>query len=81
MEKEKTNRQNNKPPSEKKPVKNFLRYSGLGFQMLATILLGVLIGQGLDYYVELNKPWFTVVFTVLFVLIALFNVVREIIKE
>lgn len=51
---------------KKKPVNNFLKFSGLGLQMLASIGLGAWLGMKLDRYMELKFPAFllTFVFTI-----------------
>ncbi|MDN5212671.1 AtpZ/AtpI family protein [Fulvivirgaceae bacterium BMA12] len=41
-------------------LKNYARYSGLGFQLLVSLLLGFFIGQKLDHWVGTKNPWFTI---------------------
>lgn len=74
---------NPKPPSKKKPFNKYIKYSALGTQMLATILIGTGIGYLLDkrYTPEGEIPIFTTVFSLVFVCIAIFVAVRELIKE
>lgn len=72
-----------KPNSKKRPSNNLLRFSGVGFQMLATILIGYLIGSRLDrrFPVEsVDFPLYSVVFTLVFVVIAMVIVIREVMK-
>lgn len=71
------------PPSKKKPYNAYLKYSGIGFQMLAIILMGVGIGYFLDSRCTVveDLPLFTTIFSLLFVGIAIWVVVRELIKE
>lgn len=42
-------------------TKEYLRYSGLAFQMIVIILLGLWIGQKLDQWVQTSTPVFTVI--------------------
>ena len=47
---------------KKKPVNSFLKFSGLGLQMLASIGLGAWLGMKLDQYLELQFPVFLLTF-------------------
>jgi len=47
---------------KKKPVNSFLKFSGLGMQMLASIGLGAWLGMKLDQYLELKFPVFLLTF-------------------
>lgn len=58
----------------------YLKYSGIGFQMIATILLGVLIGMFLDNKFETDNI-FTAIFSLIFVVIALYVVLKDFIKK
>jgi len=48
--------------NQKKPINNFLKYSGLGIQMLASIGIGAWLGLKLDKYLELKFPAFLLTF-------------------
>jgi len=61
---------------DKKPV-NFIKYSGMGFQMLATIGLFTFIGYKIDAYRNSPKPIFTMLLGVAGVVISLYQVVRQ----
>ena len=41
-------------------LKNYVRFSGLGFQILLSLLLGFFVGQQLDKWVGTQNPWFTI---------------------
>ena len=41
----------------KKPLKSFLKYSGMGFSMLGTILGGYFLGQYLDEKFNVESGW------------------------
>jgi Putative F0F1-ATPase subunit Ca2+/Mg2+ transporter len=47
---------------KKKPVNNFLKYSGLGLQMMVSIGVGAWLGLKLDEYLELKFPVFLLTF-------------------
>ena len=72
-----------KQNSKKKLSENskaYLKYSGIGVQMSATILMGVMIGYFLDQKFETDKI-FTAVFALVFVVIAIYNVLKDFIKK
>ena len=72
---------------EKKPEKksnntrnNFARFSGIAFQMGATIFLAAYAGKWLDIKYPADKKWFTITLTLLGVALSLYNVLRQINK-
>lgn len=50
---------------KKKPVNSFLKYSGLGLQMMASIGIAAWLGVKLDNYLELKFPFFLLTFVFL----------------
>jgi len=56
---------------------SFARYSGVGFEMLGIIALGVWGGQKLDSHSTRQFPLWTVVFSLLGVFIALYLVLKD----
>ncbi len=64
----------------KKGINNYLRYSGLGFQIAGTVAIGVFIGYELDKWLETSKPYFTAIVSLLFVFLGLYIGLREFIK-
>lgn len=46
--------------SPKKKVNNYLKYTGLGFQMAAIFLLGIFGGKWLDEYFQFETPFITI---------------------
>ena len=55
------------PSDQKKPSQfnNYLRYSGLAFQLVATIGVAGWIGHLLDNFLELKYPVFILILTIL----------------
>ncbi len=62
---------------KKNPLKSYARYSAIAFQMLFIILAGVFGGIKLDEYLELKFPVFTLVFTVLAVVLAIYYTIKD----
>lgn len=60
-----------------KNTTNFIKYSGMGFQMLVTIGLFVFAGYKIDAYRASGKPLFVALLGVLGVIISLYQVVRQ----
>ena len=72
--------QNNKEEDKKPPLYNYAKYSGVAFQMVAIILIGVFGGVKLDAYLHLGFPVFTVVFSLLSVFLAIYYVIKDLLK-
>ncbi|MCI4670826.1 MAG: AtpZ/AtpI family protein [Bacteroidia bacterium] len=65
--------------SDSKPNKNkdLIRYAGMGFEILAAMLICISAGYGLDKYFKTEIPWFTLVFSLLGCGIALYLMIRS----
>lgn len=42
-------------------ARRYMKYSGIGFNLAALLLLAVYGGQYLDEKYKLDKPWFTII--------------------
>ena len=58
-------------------MNNYLRYSGLGFQIAATIGVGVFIGYQLDKWQHTTQPYYTLAFAFVFVILGLYFGLRD----
>ena len=74
--------------SEKNPTKkptnrlnDYARYSSIGFQMIAVVLIGVWGGIQLDKLVAFKFPVFTVVLSISSVFISLYLVLKDLFKK
>lgn len=63
--------------SKKKLFDNYLKFSAIGFQMVGTVLLGFGIGWYIDGKLNFDKPYASLAFTLIFVFIAMYMVIRE----
>jgi ATP synthase protein I len=76
--------QSQKKPSRKnklnKGLKDFGKYSGLAFQMIAIILVTTWGGIKLDKLMGFNKPVFTIILSLLGVFAAIYTAVKDFIK-
>ena len=58
---------------------NYSKYSGLAFQMIAIILIGVFSGQKLDQKYNRNSL-FTIILTTISVIFAMYFAIKDFIK-
>ena len=65
---------------KKRSLDNYTRYSNLAFQMLIIILIGVFGGIKLDEWLKLTVPVFTIVLTILAVILSIYTVTRDLLK-
>jgi hypothetical protein len=66
---------------EKKVLNAYAKYSSIAFQMLVIILAGVFGGRELDKWVEWDFPVFTMTLTILAVFLAIYTVIKDLIKK
>ncbi len=70
-----------RPKKEKKALNAYARYSSIAFQMLAIMLAGVFGGMELDKWVDWDFPVFTLVLTILAVFLAIYTVIKDLIRK
>lgn len=70
-----------RPASEAGRARNFLKYSGLGAQMLAVIGLSAWAGLKLDAFFYTRNPWYTVGLMLAGVLAAMYQLIRSVTRE
>jgi F0F1-type ATP synthase assembly protein I len=57
-------------------MKPYLKYAGLGFEILASMLFCVGIGYWLDQKMETEKPWFVLGFALLGCVIVIYRMIQ-----
>ena len=65
----------------KKSLNDYAKYSSISFQMVAIILIGVFAGVKLDEWMVNGIPIFTLIFTVLAVVLAIYYVIKDLIGK
>ncbi|MEE9462517.1 MAG: AtpZ/AtpI family protein [Bacteroidales bacterium] len=70
-----------KDQNRKSALSDYGRYSSLAFQMIAIILVGVFGGVKLDKIVKWEFPVFTLVLTILAVLMSMYYAVKDLIRK
>ena len=66
---------------DQKPLKQYLKYSTIGFQMIATILVGVFIGDWLDQKFNNTNKLYTIICSLLAIFLALYLALRDFFKS
>lgn len=56
---------------------SYLRYSGIGFQIAAIVAFGFWLGYELDSYLHTSAPYFTMAFSVTFLIVALYTGLKD----
>jgi F0F1-type ATP synthase assembly protein I len=80
MEEQESQEKKNPTKPANKGIKDFGRYSGLAFQMVAIILLTTLGGVKLDKLTGWQTPVFTIILSLLGVFAAIYFTVKDFIK-
>lgn len=78
---EEQQKEKNPKKSSDKGIRDFARYSGIAFQMIAIILVTTWGGVRLDKVVSWKTPVFTIVLSLLGVFAAIYFMVRDFIKK
>ena len=65
----------------KKKPPDAVRLSGIAFQIIIIILLGVFGGKKLDDYFQTENPYYTLGLSVLAVFISLYFILKEVLKK
>lgn len=66
---------------EKKALNAYAKYSSITFQMLVIILAGVFGGRELDKWIQLGFPVFTLFFSILAVILAIYYVIKDFLRK
>jgi F0F1-type ATP synthase assembly protein I len=66
---------------KKKSLDSYTRYSSIAFQMLVIILIGVFGGIELDKWLKMKVPVFTIVLSILSVVLSIYTVTRGLLKS
>ncbi|MCB9283754.1 MAG: AtpZ/AtpI family protein [Lewinellaceae bacterium] len=68
-------------PKRKTQADQYLKYSGMAFQLAATLAVGVFLGTRLDRYLHTNRPYFTALLALLFLFAGLYISLKDLIVK
>ncbi len=72
---------NTNPKSKKNQLNDYLRYSGMGFQMAAIIFVCTWGGKMIDKALDMKTPVFTLVLSLLSVVLSMYYFIKGIGKK
>ena len=83
MQQEKPSPQESDPDKKKVEAKSrdYMKYSGMVFQMGIIILIGTWGGKKLDERLQTSKPYFTVALALVSIFVALYSVLKDLIRR
>ncbi len=81
MDKTNHSKQKSQIPRSPNPSKEYLKYSGLAFQMAGLILLGYWLGSKIDHWLDLSFPAFTIILILLFLSLSFYSLIKSLPKE
>ena len=64
----------------KERLNSYVKYSGIAFQMIAIILIGVFGGMKLDKWLKTDKPVFTAILSVMAVILSIYYSIRDLLR-
>jgi F0F1-type ATP synthase assembly protein I len=62
-------------------LNSYVKYSGIAFQMIAIILIGVFGGMKIDKWLKTEKPVFTALLSVLAVILAIYYSIKDLLRN
>lgn len=73
--------ESNGKDKQKTQLTNFAKYTGIAFQMLATIGIFAFIGYQIDKYNNSKQPIITALVTLIGVVVSLYQVIKSLTKK
>ena len=81
MDKQNHSKQKSQQRRSQSPINDYVKYSGLSFQMVALILLGFWLGRKIDSWFELSIPVFTIVLILVFLSLSFYSLIKSLPKD
>jgi hypothetical protein len=81
MDKENHSNQKNRRPQSQNPINEYVKYSGLSFQMAALIFLGYWLGGKIDDWFEFRIPVFTIILILTFLAVSFYSLIKSLPKD
>ncbi len=71
----------NKKAKSQKPLNQYIKYSTIGFQMIALVVAGALLGDWLDGKYSEGGRLYTLVITLVSIFLALYLALKDLLKS
>ncbi len=71
----------NPQPERKNQISDYMKYSGLTFQMAALIFLGYWGGSKIDHWLHLKIPVFTIILILAFIILTFYSLIKSLPKN
>ena len=68
------------PESKRKQSNEAMKYAGMGTQLLIGIGVGAFIGQKLDAHFQTEKPIYTAMLALLFLVVIMYSILKDLIR-
>ncbi len=68
------------PRKKKKQLNRYLQLTSIATQIGATIFLGSYLGKYIDGLYSFSKPWFTLLLTLLAMVLSIYSVIQQLKK-
>ena len=81
MDKQNLTKQKSQRPRNQSPINEYVKYSGLAFQMAALILLGYWLGSKIDKWLDLSIPVFTIILILTFLAVSFYSLIKSLPKD
>jgi ATP synthase protein I len=67
--------------NKRRAVDDYLKYSGLAFQLAAVLIVGVLAGKWLDNYFSTSRPYFTALLALVSLAVGMYASLKDLIRK
>jgi ATP synthase protein I len=81
MDKTNQSKKKGQRPRSQNPINEYVKYSGLAFQMAALILLGYWLGSKIDKWLDLSIPVFTIILILVFLSLTFYSLIKSLPKD
>jgi ATP synthase protein I len=81
MDKQNHSKQKHQQPRNQNQINEYVKYSGVAFQMAALILLGYWVGGKIDAWLDLRIPIFTIILIVSFIVLSIYSLIKSLPKD
>lgn len=70
-----------KEQQSRQSLNDYAKYTGIAFQMIVLILLGVFFGKKMDKWFNTDNSLFTAIFSLLGVVLSIYSVIKDLVGK